>query len=627
MENLRIDENSRWVLGAVANDGSGDIKNARVNPITGALIVEATVTSTNTQIGSTIPGGTAGSVLFLGLGGTLAQDNTNFFYDDTNNYLGIGTSTPNATLDVQGTAIITGSAGTPTFVLGRDGSGNISNIVLGSNLTLTGGVLSANTSGSGYNQIQDNGTNITQRTTLNFVDYFTVTDGSSKTNVSINTAELGADATLISTLETNLDLANISGQINLATQVTGILSPTNIDITNLESTLDLGNIAGQIDLTTQVTGLLSPTNIDVVALANDATFISNLEPNLNLANLGGQIDLASQVTGVLPLANGGTGQSLTDPNYNAVYVWDNTTNTTRLAQLSGLSYNSGTNTLTANSSAYAGGVGFVEMIPTINTVQPITSSTFISTDPTLTTTDNIYISECSPSFGSPGGVNITIYKYSKKPQGYFTYDGSFGTFNCSSVTFGGGTNNPMFLNRPHIYQGNIYVPVINFGGTGNSFLFYVIDGTTGTFIGLTNSIIPTGSWSYPSGVNATAYADMYYNTAFTGGVITWKIQINSTSSITLVNTYTNPYVGAYPNGIKLQANNYCYDGVTLYDITAATGVVYDAGYPYMSGNFSAGAMNTVIDNNMALIATESLTGTTLTVNKFYIVPNVGGSPF
>lgn len=308
MENLRIDENSRWTLGGVANDGSGDIKNARVNPITGALIVEATVTSTNTQIGSTIPGGTAGSVLFLGLGGTLAQDNANFFYDDTNNYLGLGTTTPSATLDVQGTAIITGSAGTPTFVLGRDGSGNVSNIVLGSNLTLTGGVLNATTSGSGYNQIQDNGTNITQRTTLNFVDYFTVTDGSGKTNISINTAELGADTTLISTLETNMDLANISGQIDLSTQVTGTLSSTNIDITDLESNLDLANIAGQIDLTTQVTG-------------------------------------------VLPLANGGTGQSLTDPNYDAVYVWDNATNTTRLAQLSGISYDSGTNILSSTGGS------------------------------------------------------------------------------------------------------------------------------------------------------------------------------------------------------------------------------------------------------------------------------------
>jgi len=350
MENLKIDENSRWVLGAVSNDGSGDIKNVRVNPITGAIIVEANITSTNTSIGSTIPGGTAGSVLFLGAGGTLAQDNANLFYDDTNNFLGIGTNTPSVELDVQGSAIITGSTGTPTDLLGRDGSGNISNIVLGSNLTLTGGVLSANTSGAtGYDQIQDNGTNVTQRTTLNFVNYFTVTDASSKTNVSINTSELGADATLISTLETNMDLANISGQIDLSTQVTGVLSATNIDITDLESNLDLANIAGQIDLTTQVTGQLSPTNIDLLALASDTTFITALEPNLDLANIGGQIDLTTQVTGVLPLANGGTGQSLTDPNYNAVYVWDNTTNTTRLAQLSGLSYNSGTNTLSSSS--------------------------------------------------------------------------------------------------------------------------------------------------------------------------------------------------------------------------------------------------------------------------------------
>ncbi len=355
MENLRIDENSRWTLGGVANDGSGDIKNARVNPITGALIVEATVTSTNTQIGSTIPGGTAGSVLFLGLGGTLAQDNANFFYDDTNNYLGLGTTTPNATLDVQGTAIITGSAGTPTFVLGRDGSGNVSNIVLGSNLTLTGGVLNATISGSGYNQIQDDGTNITQRTTLNFVDYFTVTDGSGKTNISINTAELGADTTLISTLETNMDLANISGQIDLSTQVTGTLSSTNIDITNLESNLDLANIAGQIDLTTQVTGQLSPTNIDLLALASDTTFIAALEPNLDLANLGGDLDLTSQVgTSILPLANGGTGSNLSDPGANKLLGWDDTDNSVGFWTLgSGLSYDHGTHTISAISASGA----------------------------------------------------------------------------------------------------------------------------------------------------------------------------------------------------------------------------------------------------------------------------------
>lgn len=376
MENLKIDENSRWVLGAVTNDGNNEIRNARVNPITGALIVEATVTSTNTQIGSTIPGGTAGSVLFLGLGGTLSQDNANFFYDDTNNFLGLGTNTPNAMLDVQGSAIITGSTGTPTFVLGRDGSGNLSNIVLGANLTLTGGVLSANTSGAtGYDQIQDDGTNVTQRTTLNFVDYFTITDASSKTNVSINTAELGADTTLISTLETNMDLANISGQIDLSTQVTGVLSATNIDITNLESNLDLANIAGQIDLTTQVTGSLS-------------------------------------------LANGGTGQSLTDPNYNAVYVWDNTTNTTRLAQLSGISYNSGTNTLTSTG----GGIS-------LNTILPVFSVAKIASDDTYIYND----------ISSGSGLTLTRYKITNGGLRVYNDNGALTYWLSSSVYDRAGT--------------------------------------------------------------------------------------------------------------------------------------------------------------------------------------------
>ena len=112
MENLKIDENGRNVLGAITNDILEEIKNLRVNPATGRLLVDAHLTSTNTEIGDTIPGGTAGSVLFLGLGATLAQDNANFFYDDTNNFLGLGTDTPAATLDIEGTFIY--NDGTPT---------------------------------------------------------------------------------------------------------------------------------------------------------------------------------------------------------------------------------------------------------------------------------------------------------------------------------------------------------------------------------------------------------------------------------------------------------------------------------------------------------------------------------
>jgi len=50
----------------------------------------------------TLPALTSGSVLFSN-GTTIAQDNANLFFDDTNNRLGIGTATPATTLQIAGT--------------------------------------------------------------------------------------------------------------------------------------------------------------------------------------------------------------------------------------------------------------------------------------------------------------------------------------------------------------------------------------------------------------------------------------------------------------------------------------------------------------------------------------------
>ena len=49
----------------------------------------------------TLPALTSGSVLFSN-GTTIAQDNSNFFFDDTNNRLGIGTNTPTVGLETKG---------------------------------------------------------------------------------------------------------------------------------------------------------------------------------------------------------------------------------------------------------------------------------------------------------------------------------------------------------------------------------------------------------------------------------------------------------------------------------------------------------------------------------------------
>jgi hypothetical protein len=51
-------------------------------------------------IGGSITSATAGSVLFAGTSGVLQQDNANFFWDDANNRLGIGTATPTADIDI-----------------------------------------------------------------------------------------------------------------------------------------------------------------------------------------------------------------------------------------------------------------------------------------------------------------------------------------------------------------------------------------------------------------------------------------------------------------------------------------------------------------------------------------------
>jgi hypothetical protein len=85
---------------------------------------------TVTAAGFTLDGFTVGSVLFIGTGGALSQNNANFFWDNANTRLGIGTNTPSAKLDVRPTASQRGvairAAASPTDNLLRieDNSGN-----------------------------------------------------------------------------------------------------------------------------------------------------------------------------------------------------------------------------------------------------------------------------------------------------------------------------------------------------------------------------------------------------------------------------------------------------------------------------------------------------------------------
>jgi hypothetical protein len=73
--------------------------------------------------------------------------------------VGIGTATPAAKLDVNGTARIATAVGTPTTVTGRNAAGDVGNVTLGSGLALTGGVLNTTADNADWNLIGNTGTN------------------------------------------------------------------------------------------------------------------------------------------------------------------------------------------------------------------------------------------------------------------------------------------------------------------------------------------------------------------------------------------------------------------------------------------------------------------------------------
>jgi hypothetical protein len=73
-------------------------------------------------------------------------------------------------------------------------------------------------------------------------------------------------------------------------------------------------------------------------------------------------DGTTKATAPLGLADGGTGQALTDPGVHSIWVWDETLNQVRQAVIgAGLTYTSGTNTLAA--TAVGGGTGHIQLWP------------------------------------------------------------------------------------------------------------------------------------------------------------------------------------------------------------------------------------------------------------------------
>lgn len=104
-QTIRANINADSVLGTTGSFSSltGGTISGSGTGITGVPIVGGTTGTLTADRGGT---GTttfaAGSVVFATTSGTYGQDNSNLFWDDSNNRLGIGTSSPTTTLFIQG---------------------------------------------------------------------------------------------------------------------------------------------------------------------------------------------------------------------------------------------------------------------------------------------------------------------------------------------------------------------------------------------------------------------------------------------------------------------------------------------------------------------------------------------
>ena len=245
----------------------------------------------------TLPSLTNGSVLFSD-GTTIAQDNANLFWDDTNNRLGIGTNAPSYKLDVIGS-----DARFNSVVVGRGGGNLVTNTALGES------ALNSNTTGSENTALSRNAmisnTTGTQNTAVGVRALQDNVDGNLNIALGYQAGRYAADGTTVITNTNNsvflgyATKANANSQANqivIGFNATGIgsnsvvLGNDSITKTALKGNVLIGtttNVASSkltVESTTQ--GFLPPrmTTAQKTAIASPTAGLVVYDSTLNTLN-------------------------------------------------------------------------------------------------------------------------------------------------------------------------------------------------------------------------------------------------------------------------------------------------------------------------------------------------------
>jgi hypothetical protein len=310
--------------GASSNPAFGQL--SLTAGVTGTLPVTNGGTGTSTAF-------TAGSVVFAGASGTYSQSNSELFWNNSSNFLGIGTGSPDAVLTVVSptqTSVTAGTlpAGTDLHIVGADsaitritqdsfGTGNYP-AYTGRSSRGTAASPTASQAGDILSQYGGRGRGATDYSTtsvahidLEAAENFT--DTAQGSYISFHTTALGAASPV------ERFRIGPSGQLGIGGATYGTsgyvltsggasAAPTwsQVSASSLSGVLPVANGGTNISSYTIGDLLYADGTTSLAKLADIATGNVLLSGGVGAAPSYGKVGLTTHVTGTLPIANGGT---------------------------------------------------------------------------------------------------------------------------------------------------------------------------------------------------------------------------------------------------------------------------------------------------------------------------------
>jgi hypothetical protein len=314
----------------------------------------------------TLPALTSGSVLFSN-GTTIAQDNANFFWDDTNNRLGIGTTSPGYKLDISANNNRARLLGTTGYVT-LDIQNTAGSLYIGRESSTGGSLIAGSAAYSGVISLQGNypmylGTNGLIRATI--LGSGSVGIGTTAPTAILHIAAPGALSTDIA-----LRVRNSADNADLFT-INGLGNATinGLSLGRGPGGFDTNTVFGKSALSVNTTGV-NNTAIGLDSLFSNTTGTSNTAIGINSLRLNttGGANVAIGINALINNTAGsnntavGAGTLLNSTGSNNVAIGLNSflnissgSNLTAIGLNSGRFSGSGTTTMTScNNSIYLG---------------------------------------------------------------------------------------------------------------------------------------------------------------------------------------------------------------------------------------------------------------------------------